>query len=138
MVFGFWVLGFGFWVLGKCLRLGFGYGFLRIGLRVWVFALWFGCWGMEPPARGAPVPRRYSPVRDDQSDFTQSSPLQGDISPHVQWTPVLLSEALLADDVYVCLERPSGVLPPQGLGRGYGTSRAWRSRTARQSRPSVL
>ena len=30
----------------------------------------------------------------------------------MQWTPVLLSEALLAHDVYVCLERPSGALPP--------------------------
>ena len=29
-------------------------------------------------------------------------------------TPVLLSEALLARDVYVCLERPIGALPPDG------------------------
>ena len=36
----------------------------------------------------------------------------GDISPHVQWTPVLLSEALLAYDNYVCIQRPSGALPP--------------------------
>jgi len=35
-----------------------------------------------------------------------------EIGPHVQWTPVLLSEALLAHDVYVCLECPSGALPP--------------------------
>ena len=32
---------------------------------------------------------------------------------HGQWTPVLPSEALLAHDVYVCLERPSGALPPE-------------------------
>ena len=32
------------------------------------------------------------------------------IGPHVLRTPVLLSEASLAHDVYVCLERPSGVL----------------------------
>ena len=31
-------------------------------------------------------------MQDDRSDFTQSRP--EDISPHVQWTPVLLSEAL--------------------------------------------
>ena len=31
----------------------------------------------------------------------------------MQWTSVLLSEALLAHDVYVCLERPSGDLPPE-------------------------
>ena len=31
----------------------------------------------------------------------------------MQWTPVLLKEALLAHDVYVCLERPSGALPPE-------------------------
>ena len=30
----------------------------------------------------------------------------------MQWTSVLLSEALLAHDVFVCLERPSGALPP--------------------------
>jgi len=30
----------------------------------------------------------------------------------VQWTPVLLSEALLTHDVNMCLERPSGALPP--------------------------
>ena len=29
----------------------------------------------------------------------------------MQWTPVLLSEALL----FVCLERPSGTLPPERL-----------------------
>jgi hypothetical protein len=52
-------------------------------------------------------------MQDDRSDFTQSRPLHGDIIPHVQWTLVLLSEALLAHDVYVCLERPSGALPPQ-------------------------
>ena len=32
-----------------------------------------------------------------------------------KWTPVLLREALLAHDVYVCLERPSGALPPETL-----------------------
>ena len=31
----------------------------------------------------------------------------------MQWASVLLSEALLAHDVYVCLERPSGALPPE-------------------------
>ena len=31
-------------------------------------------------------------------------------------TPVLFSEALLALDVYVCLERPSGALPPECRG----------------------
>ena len=30
-----------------------------------------------------------------------------------KWTPVLLSEALLAHDVDVCLERPNGALPPE-------------------------
>jgi len=41
--------------------------------------------------------------------------LIGDISPHVQWTSVLVSEALLAHGVYVRLERPSGALPPESL-----------------------
>ena len=31
--------------------------------------------------------------------------------------PVLLSEALLVHDVYVCLERPSGALPPEVITR---------------------
>ena len=35
------------------------------------------------------------------------------MSPHAQWTSVLLSEALLAHDVYVCLECPSRALPPE-------------------------
>ena len=39
-----------------------------------------------------------------------------DISPHAKWTPVLLSEALRAHNVYVCLERPSGALPPDPAG----------------------
>ena len=43
-------------------------------------------------------------------------PLQGDISPHVQWSSVFLSEALLAHDGHVCIERPSGALPPEGRG----------------------
>jgi len=36
----------------------------------------------------------------------------------LQWTPVFLSEALLAHDVDVCLERPSGALQSylQSLG----------------------
>ena len=52
----------------------------------------------------------------DRSDFTQSRLLAGDIGPHVLQTPVLLSEALLAHHVDVCLERPSGALPPDCLG----------------------
>jgi len=52
-------------------------------------------------------------VLDGRSDFTQPRSLYGDISPQVQWTPVLLSEALLAHYVYVCLERLSGALPPE-------------------------
>ena len=36
-----------------------------------------------------------------------------EIGPHVQWTLVLLSEALLAHDVHVRLERLSGALPPE-------------------------
>ena len=37
----------------------------------------------------------------------------------MQWTYVRLSEALLAHDVYVCRERPSGALPPESqTGRG--------------------
>ena len=35
-----------------------------------------------------------------RSDFTQSRPLYGDTGPHVVRTPVHLSEALLAHDVY--------------------------------------
>ena len=51
------------------------------------------------------------------------------MQPRVGWpyrlqTPVLHSEALLAHDVYVCLERPSGALPPEltpcgGVGAGF-------------------
>jgi len=37
--------------------------------------------------------------------------MRGDIGPHVLRTPVLLSESLLAHDIYVCLERLSGALP---------------------------
>jgi hypothetical protein len=40
------------------------------------------------------------------------------MSPHVQWTPVLLSKALLAHGVYVCLERPSGARPPEVMSPG--------------------
>ena len=50
---------------------------------------------------------------DDSSDFTQPRPLSRDIGPHVLWTPVLLGAALLAHDVFLCLERPSGALPPE-------------------------
>ena len=32
----------------------------------------------------------------------------------MQWTPVLLSGALLARGFHVSLERPSGALPPEG------------------------
>ena len=56
----------------------------------------------------------YNSLWNDRSHLTQSRLLQGDTGPHVQWTPVLLSEALLAHDVCVCLERPSGALPPEG------------------------
>jgi hypothetical protein len=38
----------------------------------------------------------------------------------VQWTPILLSEALLALGVCVCLERLSGALPPEVQGVGSG------------------
>jgi hypothetical protein len=34
-----------------------------------------------------------------------------DMSPHVQWTPFLLSEVLPTHDAYVCLERPRRALP---------------------------
>ena len=44
--------------------------------------------------------------------FLSDHIIQGDISPHVRWTPVLLSEALLVHNVFVCFERPSGALPP--------------------------
>ena len=37
---------------------------------------------------------------------------------HVLRTPVLLSEALLAHDVYVCLECSSGALPPEVILHG--------------------
>jgi hypothetical protein len=57
--------------------------------------------------------RGHDPVQDDRSDFTQPCPLLGDTGPNVLRTPVLLSEALLAHDVYMCLERPSGALPPE-------------------------
>ena len=33
--------------------------------------------------------------------------------------PVLLREALLAHDVYVCLERPSGTLPLEASSLGF-------------------
>ena len=38
--------------------------------------------------------------------------------PHVQQTPVLLSEVILAHDIYVSLERPSGALPPAKQNTG--------------------
>ena len=42
----------------------------------------------------------------------ESKSKSGDaIGLHVLRTTVLLSEALLSHDVYVCLERPSGALP---------------------------
>ena len=42
----------------------------------------------------------------------ESKSKSGDtIGLHMLWTPVLLSEALLAHDVDVCLERPSRALP---------------------------
>ena len=44
-----------------------------------------------------PLIRGYNPVQDDQSDFTQSRPPEGDIGPHVLRTPVLLSEDLFND-----------------------------------------
>ena len=57
---------------------------------------------------------RYNPEEDDHGDFKESLPLEGDIGgPHVLRNPVLFSEALLAHDVYVCLEHPSGALPPE-------------------------
>ena len=37
---------------------------------------------------------------------------RGDTSPHVQWTTVLLSEALLARDADVCLEHPAARRTP--------------------------
>ena len=46
------------------------------------------------------------------SDFAQSYPFERNIGPHVLWTPVLLSQVVLAHDVYVCLERPSQTLSP--------------------------
>ena len=49
----------------------------------------------------------YNPIQDDRSDWTQSRPLHGDINPHVQWTPVLLSEALLAHDVLRTILTPN-------------------------------
>jgi hypothetical protein len=49
----------------------------------------------------------YNPVSDDRSNFTQSRPLQGYMSPRAQLTPFLLSEALRAHDVHVCLEPQS-------------------------------
>ena len=52
-------------------------------------------------------------MQDDRSDFTRSRPLQENIGSHVLRTSVPLSEALLAHDVYVCLERPNGALPPE-------------------------
>ena len=55
-------------------------------------------------------------MEDDRSDFTQSRPLQGDTSPHAQWTPVLLSEALLSDDVTPIILR-GGVSPKAPLRR---------------------
>jgi len=53
------------------------------------------------------------------------------ISPHVQWTSVLLSETLLAHDFYVCLERPSGALPPDSPAPGEGTPRIQPARLSR-------
>ena len=52
------------------------------------------------------------------SDFTQSRPLHGDIGLHVLRIPVLLSQAVLAHDVYVCLDRPRGALPPEVMSPG--------------------
>ena len=48
------------------------------------------------PGSAGPALWGHNLVYNDWSDFTQSRPRQGDISPHVQWSPVLLSEALLA------------------------------------------
>jgi len=63
----------------------------------------------------------YNPMQDDWIDFTQSRPLHEDIVPHVQWTSVLLSETLPEHDVNVCLERPSGALPPDTWTTAYET-----------------
>ena len=66
-------------------------------------------------SRGALELWGHNSVQDDRSDFTQSRPLQGDMGPHMLRTPALLSEALLTQDAYVCLERP-GALSPEVEG----------------------
>jgi len=63
----------------------------------------------EVPLSGrVPTLWGYNPVSDNQRDFTQSRPLYEDTGPHVLLTHFRLSKALLAHDVYACLERPSG------------------------------
>ena len=44
------------------------------------------------------------------------------MGPHVLRIPALLSKALLAHDVYVCFERPSGALPPDIPQAAIGTN----------------
>ena len=65
--------------------------------------------------------RRCAGVSETGGVIFQAGGDSGGRAPHVQWTPVLLSEASLAHDVYLCVERPSGAFPPQGRERARGT-----------------
>ena len=81
-------------------------------------------WGGVGGSSGHTTPRRVTPHRHVYYNTTigvtpHRHVYYKDISPHMQWTLVLLSEALLAHDVYVCLERPIGALSPERGGTGF-------------------